>query len=130
MSRAKQERVEAYLAKERKATRKGKTKASGDCRHPALPPSSYCHTTAFGDVIDNARECGADALDIEWRKGPSGVGTILTLSDNVPGLDEPSEKLTTLAYQPTKRLLAAGTREGHVIVWKHSGCAPGAGWYM
>ena len=34
------------------------------------------------------------------------------------------DKLATLAYHPSKRLLAAGTKEGRVVVWKHHGGAP------
>ena len=48
---------------------------------------------------------------------------ILTLAD-VPGMENKSDKLTTLAYQSSKRMLAAGTKDGRVVVWKHTGNAP------
>jgi hypothetical protein len=48
---------------------------------------------------------------------------ILTLAD-VPGMEGRQDKLTTVSYQSSKRMLAAGTQGGRVIVWKHNGSRP------
>ena len=43
---------------------------------------------------------------------------VLSLAD-VPGMeDHTSDKLLTLGYHKGKGLLAAGTREGRVLIWK------------
>ena len=48
---------------------------------------------------------------------------ILTLND-VPGMDGVQDKLLQIAYQPARRMLSAGTKDGRCIIWKNLGVAP------
>ena len=56
---------------------------------------------------------------------------VLTLAD-VPGMEGVQDKLVSLSYQSSRRVLAAGTRDGRLCFWKHLGGAakglPEKGW--
>ena len=91
------------------------------------------------DGFRAAAWCGLGQLAIVSADGVVRVSDLLDDEDNfalsladVPGMDGVADKLTSLAYQPSQRLLAAGTKGGRVAVWRHTGGgskeSPEAGW--
>ena len=83
--------------------------------------------------------CGVGQLAIVSADAVVRVNDLLDDEDNfalslsdVPGMAGVNDKLSSLAYHTSRRLLAAGTRDGRLAVWRHTGGGgrgnPEAGW--
>ena len=79
------------------------------------------------DGIADASWCGTGLLAYVSSDQVVRVNDILDDEDNfvlpladVPGMEGKQDKLVSLAYQPSRRLLAAGTRDGRLAIWRAS----------
>lgn len=43
---------------------------------------------------------------------------VLMMADPIFGDELMNDKITSLAYNPKRRILAGGTRSGHIVMWK------------
>ena len=69
--------------------------------------------TAFGDIIDNSRECHATELTIDWRMSTRGAGgRLLVFSDNGVGMTEAQMRDGLMSIGFSNKSLATGLHYG------------------